>query len=234
MSGQSTVLPDSPTASPGPVTTDEPSVWSTLRHWVATDSLNLVLALSLVLLILCSDKSASMLVLGIGACGLALWQPQLCRSPWFWLALSLGQAIRNLAAWITLDDHIYVANYWSLAIALALMTPQPREFLRHNGRWLIGLIFLNPLLGAAVGAAAGAASGALTDIGINNEFMKKIATGFKPGTSALFVLVREATPDKVMDEIKGYGGTVLQTSLSHEKEELLQAALNEAKSGTTV
>lgn len=102
----------------------------------------------------------------------------------------------------------------------------------RGGLWgsLIGLMFLNPLLGAAVGAA----SGALTDIGVNNEFMKKIADGFKPGTSALFVLVREATPDKVMDEIKGYGGTVLQTSLTHEKEEKLQAALNEARSGTAV
>lgn len=98
---------------------------------------------------------------------------------------------------------------------------------------LIGLLFLNPLLGAAVGAAAGAASGALTDIGINNDFMKKMAAGFQPGTSALFVLVRDATPDKVMDEIKKYGGTVLQTSLTHEEEGRLQAALDEAKSSKT-
>lgn len=106
----------------------------------------------------------------------------------------------------------------------------------RGGLWgsLIGLMFLNPLLGAAAGAVAGAASGALTDIGVNNDFMKKIADGFKPGTSALFVLVREATPDKVMDEIKGYGGAVLQTSLSHEKQEKLQAALDEVKAGATV
>lgn len=105
----------------------------------------------------------------------------------------------------------------------------------RGGLWgsLIGLIFLNPLLGAAVGVAAGAVSGALTDIGIDDEFMKKMAAGFKPGTSALFVLVRESTPDKVMDEIKKYGGTVLKTSLSHEQEEKLQAALNEAKAQAT-
>ena len=100
-----------------------------------------------------------------------------------------------------------------------------------GGLWgtLIGLLFFSPLLGAAVGAAAGAVSGALSDIGIDDNFMKKIAGELEPGHSALFVLVRKATPDKVLEEIKGYGGTVLQTSLTHEQEAKLQAALNEAK-----
>ena len=103
-----------------------------------------------------------------------------------------------------------------------------------GGFWgsLIGLMFLNPLLGAAVGAAAGAASGALSDVGVNDEFMKKIAGELQPGNSALFVLVRKATPDKVLDELKGYGGTVLQTSLTHDDEARLQASLNEAKLAT--
>jgi uncharacterized membrane protein len=100
-----------------------------------------------------------------------------------------------------------------------------------GGFWgsLIGLIFLNPLLGAAVGAAAGAASGALSDVGINDNFMKELASHLKPGTSALFVLVRKATPDKVLEELKGSGGKVLNTSLSHDDEAKLQAALNAAK-----
>ena len=105
----------------------------------------------------------------------------------------------------------------------------------RGGMWgaLIGLLFMNPLLGAAVGAAAGGASGALADIGINNDFMKKLSEGFQPGTSALFVLVRSSTPDKVLEEIKKYGGTVLQTSLSHEEEAKLQAALDEAKAAAS-
>lgn len=100
-----------------------------------------------------------------------------------------------------------------------------------GGFWgtLIGLLFLNPLLGAAVGASAGAVSGALSDLGISDDFMKKLAEGMQPNTSVLFVLVRKATPDKVVEEIKKFGGTVLQTSLSHEDETKLQAALNEAK-----
>ena len=104
-----------------------------------------------------------------------------------------------------------------------------------GGLWgtLIGLIFLGPFFGVGTlaGAAAGAVSGALTDIGIDDDFMKKLSEGFKPGTSALFVLVRKVTPDKVLEEIKRYGGTVLQTSLSHEEEAKLQAALDEAKVG---
>ena len=100
-----------------------------------------------------------------------------------------------------------------------------------GGLWgsLIGLLFLNPVFGAVVGAAAGAASGALSDIGINDEMMKSIADRLQPNTSALFVLVRKATPDKVVPEIQKFGGTLLQTSLSHEDEMRLQAALNDAK-----
>ena len=64
---------------------------------------------------------------------------------------------------------------------------------------LIGMLFLNPLLGAAVGAGAGAISGKLSDIGVDDNFMKKLGETFTPGTSALFVLVRKATPDKVLE-----------------------------------
>lgn len=100
-----------------------------------------------------------------------------------------------------------------------------------GGFWgtLIGLIFLNPLLGMAAGATAGAVSGALTDIGINDKFMKELAESLHPKSSALFVLVRRATPDRVLDELKGTGGKILKTSLSHEDEARLQAALSEAK-----
>jgi uncharacterized membrane protein len=90
---------------------------------------------------------------------------------------------------------------------------------------LIGLIFLMPLAGAAMGAASGALSGALTDIGLNDKWMKETAAAIQPGTAALFVLVRKATTDKVLERLKGEGGTVMKTSLDHTKEAALQAAL---------
>ena len=100
-----------------------------------------------------------------------------------------------------------------------------------GGFWgmLIGLIFLNPILGAVVGAGAGAAAGALSDVGIDDDFMKKLAEQLQPGTSVLFVLIRKMTADKVLDELSGSGGKVIQTSLSHEDETKLQTALDAAK-----
>jgi uncharacterized membrane protein len=102
----------------------------------------------------------------------------------------------------------------------------------RGGFWgsLIGLIFLNPLLGFAVGATTGAISGALTDVGINDNFMKELAASMTPGSSTLFVLVRKATPDKVLEELKGTGGRILKTSLSNEDEAKVQAALSAAAS----
>ena len=90
---------------------------------------------------------------------------------------------------------------------------------------LIGLIFLAPLLGAAIGAAAGGAAGALTDVGVDDKFMKELGQKLEPGGAALIVLVRRSTPDKVLPEIQKYGGHVLQSSLSTEAEERLEAAL---------
>jgi uncharacterized membrane protein len=91
---------------------------------------------------------------------------------------------------------------------------------------LIGLIFLNPLLGAAVGAGAGAISGKLSDIGIDDKFMRELGETITAGSSALFVLVRKATPDKVLAELKGFRGKVLKTSLTEDKEEKLREVLS--------
>jgi uncharacterized membrane protein len=89
---------------------------------------------------------------------------------------------------------------------------------------LIGLLFLNPLLGAAIGAGSGALSGKLTDIGINDQFMKDLGQTLTPGHSALFVLVRQSTPDKVLEGLKPFAGKgrILQTSLDKDKEEDLR------------
>jgi uncharacterized membrane protein len=91
---------------------------------------------------------------------------------------------------------------------------------------LVSLIFLN--------AARAAASGALTltDVGINDRFMKELAATLVPGGSALFALTRTPSPDRdrMLEELKGLGGKILMTSLSHEDAARLQAALSTVKS----
>jgi len=91
---------------------------------------------------------------------------------------------------------------------------------------LIGLIFFMPLFGLAIGAASGAAAGALSDHGIDDNFMKELGDKLPEGGAAVFVLVREATADKVVPEISRFGGHVIQSSLSNEQESALQEALD--------
>ena len=105
-----------------------------------------------------------------------------------------------------------------------------------GGFWglLIGLIFLNPLLGAAIGAGAGALSGKFQDIGLDDKMIKSLSESFKPKTSALFVLVRKATVDKVLAGLKEFTGKgkVFQTSLNKDDEATLREALERTATAT--
>lgn len=98
---------------------------------------------------------------------------------------------------------------------------------------LVGTLFLNPIMGAAIGASAGAGAGALSgsliDHGINDDFVKKVAKSIPEGSSALFVLLREATLDTLVDEIKPWNPRILETNLSAEQQARLVDAL--AKQG---
>ncbi|NTW35671.1 MAG: DUF1269 domain-containing protein [Syntrophobacteraceae bacterium] len=93
---------------------------------------------------------------------------------------------------------------------------------------IVGTIFLNPLAGAVFGAVTGAVSASLTDVGVDDRFMKELAETFKPGTSALFTLVRRAEPERVAAEYFGFGGQVLVNTVSKEREASLQSILDGA------
>ena len=90
---------------------------------------------------------------------------------------------------------------------------------------LVGFLFLMPLVGTAIGAASGALGGALTDLGIDDDFMKDIGGTLDTGDAALFLLIRKFSADKVLEDLQGVGGKVLRTSFDHTKEEALQRAL---------
>lgn len=97
---------------------------------------------------------------------------------------------------------------------------------------LVGLLFLNPLAGMAIGAVTGAGigalSGSLSDYGIRDDFVKKLAPTIPPGSSALFILFRSVTEDKVLAEIEPYKPRILKTSLSNEAEQRLKTVLSKA------
>lgn len=90
---------------------------------------------------------------------------------------------------------------------------------------LFGLIFLMPVFGMAIGAATGAIAGKLTDVGIDDKMIKSLGEQIQPGTSAVFLLVLEATRDKVIEALKEYHPAVLQTNLNHDDQEALVRAL---------
>ena len=94
---------------------------------------------------------------------------------------------------------------------------------------LAGLLVLNPLAGLAVGGLAGAGfgalSGSLADYGINDDFIENLGKTIPRGSSALFLLIRRSTPDKVLPEIEPFRPRVLKTSLSNDQENALRAAL---------
>ena len=96
-----------------------------------------------------------------------------------------------------------------------------------GGFWgfLFGFLFLIPLAGWAIGAALGAWRGSLNETGIDTAFQQQVREYLEPGTSALFMMIEHATPDKAIAALKQYGGTVIKTSLSEEDTKSLQEAL---------
>ena len=89
---------------------------------------------------------------------------------------------------------------------------------------LIGLVLRVMWWGLAVGTVLGAIRGKFKDIGVDDKFIKEVGETIQPGHSAIFLLIRESTPDRLIDELKGYKGTVLKTSLSNDDETKLRAA----------
>jgi uncharacterized membrane protein len=129
---------------------------------------------------------------------------------------------------IDLDDAVVVVRDEKGKVKLRQLYNLTAAGAARGGFWgaLMGLLFLNPLFGFAIGASAGAISGALTDVGIDDNFMRELGNTLKPGTAALCVLIRQMTPDKVIDELRKFGGTLIKTNLCHENEAKLREALS--------
>jgi uncharacterized membrane protein len=142
------------------------------------------------------------------------------------VASELGQLTKEKS--IQLDDMVVIERRPDGKVKLHQSMSTAGAGAAGGALWggLIGLIFLAPLLGMAVGAAAGGAAGALTDVGVDDHFMKNLGAQLQSGGAAVVVLVRQSTPDKVLPRISQYGGEVIQSSLDNETETRLQEALN--------
>ncbi|GAB4354136.1 MAG: DUF1269 domain-containing protein [Oricola sp.] len=94
---------------------------------------------------------------------------------------------------------------------------------------LVGLLFLHPLIGVAAGAASGALMGALSDYGINDDFMKKVAAVLKPGQAALFIMARKTSSDRVLQKLGETGGRIIRTNLDVSQEERVREAFEKSR-----
>jgi uncharacterized membrane protein len=92
--------------------------------------------------------------------------------------------------------------------------------------FVFGLLFLVPIAGMAIGAASGALAGHLSDYGIDDKWIKEVASAIQPGGSALFVMARNTNQERVLPEMAKFGGTVLRTNLTSEQQQALEEAIS--------
>ena len=130
---------------------------------------------------------------------------------------------------IVLEDAVVVEHRPDGKVKLHQSVHPARGMGGRGALWggVIGLLFLVPLFGMAIGAASGAVAGKLTDDGVDDEFMRRLVTSIPPGGAALVVLGHTPSRDKVVERVRPFGGTLLQTSLSPADEERLRHALDE-------
>jgi uncharacterized membrane protein len=148
------------------------------------------------------------------------------------------------ASLIDLEDACYVTKDAHGRISLHQANPTTSASAKGGAALggvvglMIGALVLMPVAGAAIGASLGAGTGAIaghwSDFGIDDAFIKELGASLQPNTSAIIVLVRRSTPDKVVPEVGRYGGKVIRTSLSSETETKLQDALNQGNAAHVV
>lgn len=90
---------------------------------------------------------------------------------------------------------------------------------------LIGLVFLTPWLGMAVGTVAGTLAGHITDIGIDDDFIREVGEGIRPGQSALFLLIDNWEGSKALRLLADFDATIVRTTLPADEEVRFRAMI---------
>jgi uncharacterized membrane protein len=139
------------------------------------------------------------------------------------------EALRRLQAehLVDLEDAVWVTHAPDGRVRLHHSVDTTAAGAAGGALWgtLIGMLFFMPLVGLALGAGTGALAGKLTDAGVDDGLARTLGQKLQPGTSALMVLVRSVTADKVLSELRRYGGHLIQSSLPAGAESKLRKAL---------
>lgn len=143
----------------------------------------------------------------------------------------LRRALKRLQAQqlLTLDDAAVVVRRRDGQVKVTSTADLAEEGTLGVAFWtrLIDALLRGPAQGVAMAATPGTIAGAFQDFGVDDQFVQEVASAITPGHSALFLLVREARPEKLVDELKPFKGKILQTSLSKDDELRLRAAFGE-------
>jgi uncharacterized membrane protein len=136
---------------------------------------------------------------------------------------------------VDIADAVVVTRDGNGKVHMEQAIPLAKAGALNGALWglLVGLLFFVPLFGAAIGAVTGALAGKFSDYGIDDKFMKTLGEKLQPNTSALFVLAKGGTPERVLPEIARLGGHIIQTSLPPETEARLAQELAEREEQLT-
>jgi len=127
-----------------------------------------------------------------------------------------------------LEDAVLVEHTPDAGVKLhQLSRPGPGDAMKGAaGGALIGMLFLAPLLGAAIGAAGAAIGSKLADEGISDTFMEDLGAQLRPGATALIALGSTEDREALIERVRGYGGVVIQSTLSPADHAHLKEALS--------
>jgi uncharacterized membrane protein len=97
---------------------------------------------------------------------------------------------------------------------------------------IAGFLLGGPVLGLTGGATAGAIMGSMKDYGIDDDFIEDVSKWVQPDTSALFLLVKEAKADELLEKLRPFKATILTTTLPKDGEDRLRDALADEEFNT--
>jgi uncharacterized membrane protein len=130
---------------------------------------------------------------------------------------------------IDLQDVAWVTKSQDGKLTLQQDTSSLRVGAGGGALWgfIMGLVFLAPLAGAAMGAPTGALAGKLSDYGIDDKWINEVAAAIPPGGSVLVVMARNTDQERMLPEMATFGGTVIRTNLTAEQQQALEDALSQ-------